>query len=156
MKAGSPIPHGGFSMIRNFLMLKKSMLVALFVLVPAVALKASAESKEVRVDVPFAFVVNHTHLPAGHYRVYSDDTLLRIVDADSGRTQVVLVARNEESRNVAWPGQLEFFVSGDRHVLTEVRFGGTGTRAILQPPKREHVVASSPEPAGKEIGISTR
>jgi hypothetical protein len=157
MNAGSPIPQRRFSMIRNFSMLKRSMLVALFILVPAVAVKASAETKEVRADVPFAFVVNHTHLPAGHYRVYADDMLLKIVNEESGKTEVVLLARNEEGRDSAWPGKLEFYVSGNRHVLTEVRFGGTGTRAILlQQPKRERVVASSPEAAGQEIGISTR
>lgn len=137
--------------------LKSSMLVAMFAALPLAAVQVSAQTKGVVVDVPFAFVANHTSLPAGHYRITSQGTFLKFADADTGKSQAVLMSRPESGKPFNEDGKLEFFVSGHRHVLTEVRFGGTGSRSVLLiRPKPERVEASNPESTAKTIEIGSR
>lgn len=135
-------------MTRIISTLKNSILIATFVLLPVAAVEASAQTKAVTVDIPFAFMANHTSLPAGHYVVRGDNDLLTFVNADTGIAKAILLTRDEPSQSTAWPGALEFYVSGSRHVLTEVRFGGTSThKVLLRQPKPERVVADRTDPA---------
>lgn len=137
--------------------LKNSILIAIFALLPLAAVEASAQTKNVTVDVPFAFVANHTSLPAGHYRVLENNDLITFVNADTGRAQAMLLTRHESGDSMAWPGKLEFYVTGSRHLLTEVQFGGTSTHnVLLRQPKPERVVASNTEPAPQKIEIAMR
>jgi hypothetical protein len=138
-------------------LLKNSVLFVVLALIPLAAEKASAQNREVIVDVPFAFVANHTSLPAGHYRIIADHSFLYLSDADTGDSQAVLITRAESNSPVEEASKLEFYVSGSRHLLTEVRFAGTGSRSVLlRQPKRERVVAGNTLPAGKFLEIASR
>lgn len=143
-------------MTRKSSKIKTAILFAFFVVLPVTAVEASAQIKNVEVDVPFAFTANHTSFPAGHYRILGDNDLLTVQNADNGRSKALLLTRGEPSQKASWPGKLEFYVSGSRHVLTEVRFGGSSTHnVLLRQPKPERVVAGNSEPA-KTIEIATR
>lgn len=137
-------------------MLKTSVLFVALALLPLSAAKASAQQKHVIVDVPFAFVANHTQLPAGHYRILAQGPFLTFSNADTGSSQAVLLSRTEGGHSTEDVSKLEFYVSGSRHVLTQVRFGGTGTwNVLLRQPKPELSVAQNAEP-GQKIEIAMR
>lgn len=120
-------------------------------------MEASAQTRDVTVDVPFAFVANRTSLPAGHYRILGNNDVLTFVNADTGRSRAMLLSRREPTTASQALGKLEFYVSGNRHLLTEVRFGGTSVHnVLLLQPKPEKVVARNSEPAGQIIEIATR
>ena len=136
---------------------KNSILIVTFALLPLAAVGASAQTKDALVDVPFAFAANHTSLPAGHYKIVGQDSMLTFINADTGRSEAVLLSRPETGNRVEGTGKLEFYVSGNRHLLTEVRFGGTDTHnMLLRQPKPEHVVARNTEPAAQTTEIATR
>lgn len=141
--------------------LKSSILLVTMALLPLAAVKASAQVKDVVVDVPFAFVANHVQLPAGHYKISAQGPFLSFSDAKTGTFQKTVLTRTEGSHPIEGLSKLEFYVVRGRPVLTEVRFGSTGTwNVLLSQPKREHEVASNGasnnEPASRTIEIGTR
>jgi len=137
--------------------LKNAILIATFALLPLAAVEASAQTKAVVVDVPFAFVANHTSLPAGHYRILGNDDMLTFVNADTGTSRAIVLSRTEPSNTPQGLGKLEFYVSGNRHMLTEVRFGGTSTHnVLLRQPKPEREMARNGQASGQIIEIATR
>lgn len=137
--------------------LKNSILFVILALLPLAAVNASAQMKNVIVDVPFAFVANHTQLPAGHYRILAQGPFLTFSNADTGSSQAVLLSRTEGGHAADGVSKLEFYASGSRRVLTEVRFGATGTWSVLlRQPKREHEVAGNAESAGSKIEVAMR
>jgi len=137
--------------------LKNSILIATFALLPLAAVEASAQTRDVTVDVPFAFVANHTALPAGHYRILGNNDLVTFVNADTGNARAMVLTRDEPGQSAEWPGKLEFYVSGSRHVLTQVRFGGRSTyNVLLRQPKPEPTIARNGESKGQIIEIATR
>lgn len=144
-------------MISKISTLKTSILIATFALLPLAAVEASAQTKDIAVDVPFAFVANHTSLPAGHYRILGNNDMLTFVNADTGTSRAIVLSRREPSNTSQALGKLEFYVSGKRHMLTEVRFGGTSDHnVLLRQPKPERLTAQNGEPAGQIIEIATR
>ena len=138
-------------------LLKNSVLFVVLALLPLAAEKASAQNRDVIVNVPFAFVANHTNLPAGNYRIIADHSFLYFSNADTGDSQAVLITRPESGSPIEEASKLEFYVSGSRHLLTEVRFAGTGSRSVLlRQPKPERVVAGNTVPDGRFIEIASR
>ena len=137
--------------------LKNSIIIAAFALLPLAAVEASAQTGNVAVDVPFAFVANHTSMPAGHYRILENNDLLTFVNADTGQWQAMVLSRCESGNAAEMIGKLEFYVSGSRYWLTEVRFGGSSVHAVLlRQPKPERLTARNGEPAGRIIEIASR
>jgi hypothetical protein len=137
--------------------LKNSMFAVIVATLPLAAANASAQTRHVDVDVPFAFVANHTSFPAGHYTIIGDGPFLRLSNTDTGKSEGVLLSRSEAGYSVEDESKLQFYVSGSRHVLTEIRFAQTGTRTELAvQPKPERVVARNAEPSGRILEIGTR
>ena len=137
--------------------LKNSILIATFALLPLAAVEASAQTRNVTVDVPFGFVANHTSMPAGHYRILWNNDLLTFVNADTGESQALVLIRTESGNSAEALGKLEFYMAGSRYWLTEVHFGGTSIHAVLlRQPKLERVIARNGEHAGQIIEIGSR
>ncbi|HEY2466827.1 MAG TPA: hypothetical protein VGI45_03150 [Terracidiphilus sp.] len=131
----------------NFAAKKHMMVIAILALLPMAAVHASAQNSA-RVNVPFAFVANHTAMPAGQYEILSSETTLTLIDAGTGRAQAILLTRHEESESIETQGRMTFQISGTRRVLTEVRFAGSNMHSeLLVKPKQERVVAQTAEPA---------
>ena len=72
------------------LFMKKTLLIAIFALLPFAATNASGKNKAM-VNVPFAFIANHQVIPAGHYQILSSDSILMLIDANTGRAQAALL-----------------------------------------------------------------
>jgi len=136
--------------------LKNAMMIASFALLPFAAVHASAQNGT-RVDVPFAFQANHAYLPAGHYRLVENGAVLTFINEDTGKTQAMLLTRDEQGYKELSRGRLEFYVSGNRHMLTDVQFAGSSKQIVLlRQPKAERVVAENATPADATIQIATR
>ena len=135
---------------------KNAMMIAVFALLPFAAVHASAQNGT-RVDIPFAFQANHAYLPAGHYRLVENASVLTFINEDTGKTQAMLLTRDEEGYTQLDRGRLEFYVSGDRHMLTDVQFAGSSKQIeLLRQPKEERVVAGNATPANGTVQIAMR
>ena len=134
--------------------LKNAIMIAALALLPFAAVYASAQ-KNAQVNIPFAFQANHTNLPAGHYRVIASESSITFIDVDTGRAKAMLLTRDEPGYKASDRGRLEFYVSGSRHVLTNVQFAGSGKQVVLlRQPKKELVVAENASQADSTIEIA--
>jgi hypothetical protein len=128
--------------------------VEAFALLPLAAVSTSAQ-EIAHVNLPFAFVADHVALPAGRYEVLASDSSLTFINLDTCRAQAMLMARKEPGDRIAAGSALEFYVIGNRHVLTEVQFAGSSYRSeLLSQPKREHLTAGNTKHNGDAIEIA--
>ena len=104
---------------------KVYFVIASLVLMGTFALNAQAQSRsrqELRVNVPFAFTVGNTSLPAGEYRVRivnpaSDRSVLQVAGAD-GTT--VMVLTNDVKGESKTNARLAFRHYGNQYFLAQV------------------------------------
>ena len=128
-------------MNRSLTTLKSMLLIGTFALVVLAARDASAQNKSY-VNAPFAFTANHHLVPAGYYEVLSSEISLTLINMDSRKVAAILLTRKESGGAIETQGCMQFFVSGNRHVLTQVQFAGSSLHSILLgQPKRERTVA---------------
>ncbi len=136
--------------------LKNAMMIAALALLPFAAVHASAQNSA-RVNIPFAFQANHASLPAGHYRVIASQSTLTFIDDDTGRVQAMLLTRDDYGSAAPERGRLEFYVSGTRHMLTDVQFAGSSKEIVmLRQPQKEKTVAQNANPEGDTIQIAMK
>lgn len=141
-------------MTRTASSLKNATLIAALALLPFAAVHASAQNRT-QVNIPFAFQANHANLPAGHYRVIASESTLTFVNLNTGRVQALLLTRDEAGYAIPSQGRLEFYVSGHRHMLTEVQFAGSGKHKVLmRQPREERAVAENTSPADETVEIA--
>jgi hypothetical protein len=155
-RTGGQLKRRNSPMTRLVSNLKNATMIAVLALLPFAAVHASAQ-KSARVNIPFAFQANHVNLPAGYYRVIASDSTLTFIDNDTGRVQAMLLIRDDDGSTAPERGRLEFYVSGSRHMLTNVQFAGSNKELVLlrQPPK-ERTVAQNASPADETIQIAMR
>lgn len=133
-------------MTRSLSTLKTMFLIGTFALVVSAARDASAQNQS-HVKVPFAFTANHHQVPAGYYEVLSSETSLTLINVNSRKVEAILLTRKESGDAIETRGRMEFFVSGGRHVLTQVQFAGSSMHSLLLgQPKRERIVARNASP----------
>ena len=100
--------------------------IAALVLVTTLAINANAQSRsrqELRVDVPFAFNVGNTSLPAGEYRIRvvnpaSDCSVVQIVGVDESNRAMVLTKDITGGR--AGNARIAFRRYGSQYFLAQV------------------------------------
>ena len=133
-------------MTRSHSTLKSMLLIGTLALVVLAARDASAQNRAY-VNVPFAFTANHHLLPAGYYKVLSSENYLTLINVNSRKGEAILLIRKESGRAIETQGCMEFFVSGNRHVLTQVEFAGSSMHSVLLgQPKKERIVARNASP----------
>jgi hypothetical protein len=132
-------------MTRSLSTLKSMLLIGTCALVIFAARHASAQNRS-HVNVPFAFTANHHQMPAGNYEVLASETSLTLVNVNSKKVAILLI-RRESGDAIETRGRMEFFVSGSRHVLTQMQFAGSSMHSILLgQPKRERILARNASP----------
>ena len=130
--------------------MKKFTVVALFALAGLLTAGSSyAQTKnEIRVNVPFAFVVGNKVLPAGNYRIDSESSPLSaneilIQDVDQPRYAVLVNANDGPSDarplSVA-DGRLVFNQYGDDRFLREIRGPVAAVNVEIPESRAEHHV----------------
>ena len=133
-------------MTRTLSTLKSMLLIGALALVVTAARDASAQQKSY-VNVPFAFTANHNLVPAGSYEVQASGSFLTLFNVGSRKVAAIVLIRKESGGAIETRGRMQFFVSGNRHVLTQVQFAGSSLHSILLgQPKRERTVASNGAP----------
>src|ERR1700746_3123240 len=80
---GGQSPMEVLLMTSKISILKSSMFAVIVATLPLAAANASAQTRHVAVDVPFAFVANHTSFPAGHYTIIGDGPFMRLSNTDT-------------------------------------------------------------------------
>ncbi|QNI31039.1 hypothetical protein H7849_18285 [Alloacidobacterium dinghuense] len=102
------------------------ILLALVWLMPLQALQAQIEERALlSVNIPFAFTVENTHLPAGHYLIYADFAVtMDQAQARPGRARLIFNRYNTE------------------YVLHQIDNSAGRTTATLHVTKRERQLAN--------------
>ncbi len=133
-------------MTRTLSTLKSMLLIGALALFATAARDASAQHKSY-VNVPFAFTANHFLVPAGYYEVLASESSLTLINVNSRKVAAIVLIRKESGGAIETRGCMQFFVSGNRHVLTQVQFAGSSLHSILLgQPKRERIVARNAAP----------
>jgi hypothetical protein len=110
-----------------------------------------------RANVPFAFNVGTTHLPAGTYKIKRadfDSSFIMVSNINTGDTVLSLFQRETPSQI---SHKLIFHHRGNQYFLAEI-WGGEGSAGMAVPPtkaERQVEVASSPAPT-QNIEIALR
>lgn len=102
--------------------LKLAVLVGTVVLLTA-TLNAQMAIRQplFRVDIPFAFVVGETHLPAGHYHVYHPgDPYFVVIERDDGQARAMVYVHPSATNPSETSAKLVFNKYGTQHFLSQV------------------------------------
>jgi hypothetical protein len=115
------------------------LLLVIVLLLPLRALRADSEERPLMsVDIPFAFTVANTRLPAGHYVIYSVDFdhLWRLSSFRRGGTAFFSITTDQVEPK---PGlsKLVFYRYEKEYVLHAIDENPRSTKATLLPTKRE-------------------
>lgn len=109
-----------------------------------------------RADVPFAFNVGSTHMPAGTYKVKRadfDTNFIVVSNVDTGDTVLSLFRRETPSRV---SHKLIFHHRGNQYFLSEIR-GGDGNAGMAMPATQtEQQVEVARTPATPNVEIALR
>ena len=138
--------------------MKRTMFGALTILVLALVINipvVNAQSKT-RADVPFAFTVSRTSLPAGTYtisEVSGGDMQVRNIQTNA---TVFVIAQREESLKQQNP-RLVFHKYGERYFLAEA-WSGSGTGIEFPAGKLEQELRATVEDtsAPQEVMVAMR
>lgn len=122
------------------------LLLAFALLLPLHALHAEIEERALMsVNIPFAFTVDNTRLPAGLYVIYSvhHDHLWRLSSFRRGATAFFAVSADRTLQHRVGQSQLNFRRYGTEYVLHEIDSSPDKTKATLFVGKRERQLQRS-------------
>jgi len=138
--------NGGPTMKRHF-----HTLILIVVLVTLCASAAEAQTnnpQRVVAQIPFAFNVGKTNLPAGKYTISvlnpsSDRTVLQIRSVDGRASAIILT--NDVNHSPADNAKLVFERYDDRYFFTEAQMAGetTSYAAIGSKAEHKHLIATA-------------
>ena len=121
--------------------LKFSLFIALLV---AACLPAAAQTEQLRLNIPFDFIVKGKTLPAGQYIVKRlgtiDDSVWTL---QSEQAAAMFLTYPVESRNVSHSPSLTFLRTGDQYSLLQIWDGQHFGRELLRSNVKQTVVADA-------------
>jgi hypothetical protein len=107
---------------------------ASFVMLPVL----TAQDYVMRVDVPFAFAVGDTSLPAGSYNVQRDASRnLIVLNCRDANAAVAKIGHGVYNKRIPEQGKLVFHRYGDKYFLNQITVPGSRTATELNPTKTE-------------------
>jgi hypothetical protein len=114
------------------------ILLALVLLSPLYALHAQIEERALMsVNIPFAFTVENSHLPAGHYVIYSElGHEWKLSSLQRGGNAFFHITK-DETRTLPPRGRLVFHRYQTEYVLHEIEPRDIGIKATLPVGKKE-------------------
>lgn len=109
-----------------------NILVAILILVGALTVSAQAQTagaQKVVANIPFAFNVGNTKLPAGKYSitVLNPSSDRKILQIRSTKGSSATVQTTAESGNISDDAKLVFHRYGDRYFFAQVQIAGDAT-----------------------------
>ena len=130
--------------------MKRSVLVAALSLI-AGAFSLSAQTVNLKADIPFGFRVGAAVMPAGEYTVSHANGILTL-RTGSGPARAAMVLANPAHRPAAEkPGTLVFNRYGDAYFLSSVWSQNEPTGHVLHPGKLEKELIARARSAGPAI-----
>jgi len=122
------------------------MVGVMAITVLASARVATAQSRMV-VNVPFAFAVGNTNLPAGEYSVKASEAsrTLLLINRSNPEASVVITADAAEALDIQTRSKLVFHHYGDRYFLSQVWLEGSSRGKQLSRTDREKETAVAAE-----------
>jgi hypothetical protein len=119
--------------------------------------KGACAQSVVKANVPFAFNVGSSQLPAGSYRITVEDgsSFVMIGNSTTGATVLSLGQRQSPG---AMRLKLVFQHLGNRYFLTQIwgKQGSAGLRFRAPKPETKFEIASQPSPSRKEVEIALK
>jgi hypothetical protein len=116
-----------------------------------------AYAQSVAANVPFAFNVGSSQLPAGSYRITVEDVsrMAMIGNFKTGVT-VLSLGQRESPGDKSW--KLVFQHPGNRYFLTRIcgAPGSAGVKLRAPKPETKLEIASKQSPSGKEVEIALK
>jgi hypothetical protein len=120
--------------------LKLSLLLALLV---AACVPGVAQTQQLRLNIPFDFMIKGKTLPAGHYIVRRgslDDSVWTI---ESGHGSAIFLTSPVEAKKVAHGPSLVFLKAGDQYALLQIWDDGQAGRELLISNVKKTMVAQN-------------
>lgn len=110
-----------------------------------VAACASAQTLNVKANVPFDFVVNQAALPAGSYSIdeLGTGSPVLVIRGDNGKGSMVAISNHAESRDASPDSHLVFHRYGDQYFLAQIWVQGESAGRQLRMTRREAETASN-------------
>jgi hypothetical protein len=111
----------------------------------------------VKANVPFAFNVGTSQLPAGSYRITVEDGGGLVMISNS-TTFATVLSLGQQERPGGKSRKLVFLRLGNRYFLTQIwgEQGSTGLRLRAPKPETKFEIASQPSPSRKEVEIALK
>jgi len=124
------------------------ILFALVLLLPLRALNAQIEERALMsVNIPFAFIVDNTPLPAGRYVIYSELGHEWKVVSIHGKGSAFFHITPDETPALPAQSRLIFHRYETEYVLHQIDDGGTKIQAMLSTGNKERQLArKAPQP----------
>jgi hypothetical protein len=122
--------------------MKNTLMLFAGVLALLVTTAASAQTIQLKAEIPFGFIVSGVTMPAGEYLVRSQGVggVLLISDLNSHRNSLMLTNACS-SLKVATKTKLVFHRYGDRYFLNQIWIAGNDSGRELPTSRRETEVA---------------
>jgi hypothetical protein len=120
--------------------LKFSLLVAFLV---AACLPGVAQTQQLRLNIPFDFMVKGKTLPAGHYIVRHGTIDDGVWTIESGHGSAIFLTNPVESSKVAHGPSLVFLKAGDQYALLQIWDEGHAGRELLMSHVKQTMVAQN-------------
>jgi hypothetical protein len=132
--------------------------LSLVVMSLLLAVNGAYAQSAARANVPFAFNVGSSQLPAGNYKIAradSDTNFIMLCNLKTGTTTLSLF-QPESPSHVS--GKLVFLHLGNRYFLTQIwgTKGSAGMKLRAPKPETKLEIASEPSPSGKEVEIALK
>ena len=122
--------------------------LVLSLLAAVAGLPIHAQAADLKADIPFAFQMGRTRLPAGTYVVSQTPSVVTLQEAHGAKSAMALFVRTER-RGVARGGELEFQRYGNDYFLSNVWGAYTPEGlALLKSPREKELV--------RNVGIAAR
>jgi hypothetical protein len=138
--------------------MKRNLIGTLSLVVMSLLLNVNgAYAQSVAANVPFAFNVGSSQLPAGSYRIGVED-VTRMVMIRNFKTGATVLSLGQRESPGDKSGKLVFQHLGNRYFLTQIWgvHGSAGLRFRAPKPETKLEIASEPSPSGKEVEIALK
>ena len=140
-------------MKRNLFWVLTIVTLCLLISIPSMSAQTIAKA-----NVPFAFTVGQTEMPAGNYIISSAvDSAIAIMNRDKGRS-VVTVFRTEQPKSNNGTTKLVFHRYGDKCFLSQVTrgFGGNVLQLPASNQEKDAQIQKARQAISEEVVIAAK
>ena len=128
--------------------------IGLFTVLASTTTFSYGQTSVAKADVPFAFQMGETHMPAGKYIIRESGFLLT-VRGEAGKPAAMILANPESRTGKASYPSLEFERYGSNYFLTKVWNGDSQGRALPRTKREKELARRSTFGHTEEVALRT-